>query len=536
MAANQTSGDDGHKSDPAGSTGGAGSEIRGAASSPTPNPASSKGSKSGRMSDKVNPKKAASSAASNAAKSVAGGALSEKQQEHVEKATDVAQKAAAAKGAAVSGLGAAKGGIAALVAIFGNPVGWIAIALVVVVILVFSGMQIIGRTDNADGCYGIGGDNSSIADVGEASGDWKENGATISDWLTSTKFDSLGGNPMSKEQASAVIGNMKQESGVDPTSTQDPSLKGASNDEIIAIGDAKGKAIGILQNDASRRTELAKYAKEQGKDWSDFSLQLDWLKMELEGTAPYEDSEYNRDQVLAQGFDKKEQTIEFYTKAWEKGFTRAGKPNMPNRISAAKEFFESYTPGSGAGLSNSDSGGSCTRAGGGSSVDTSDTIELAVSMSYPTSEESKVSGGDSYGTNLAKPEYKDAKEQASKLGDGPDPMPGLYASCDRFVATVVRLTMDEDIPWGDTSTQERYLDKSPKWEKYEKKSEAEPTDIWITKTGGHVVMYLGDYEGTDTIASASYLDRVAALGSSDYLNENLVDTGGRAYYGYHFVG
>lgn len=535
MAENQAEGNEVPKSDPKGSTGSTGSEIKGASSSSQKTPMTGKAPSSGGVADKVNPKKMASSTASNAAKNVAGKSLSEGQQETLEKAQDVAQKAVAVKSAAVSGVGAAKGGIAALVAIFGNPVGWIALALVVVLILVFSGMQIIGRTDNADGCYGIGNDDA-VSDVGEASDDWLANGATIADWMTSTKFDSLGGNPMTKEQAAAVIGNMKQESSVSPKTTQGGfAPSDASNAEMLALGTADGKAIGLLQLDSDRRLEFVKYAEEQGKHWSDFSLQLDWIKMELEGTAPYPDPTYNRDQVLAQGFDKSGQSVEFYTEAWEKGFTRAGEPAMEKRISAAKEFFAQYSPGSGAGVSNSSSGGSCARAGGGS-VDTSDALQLAISMSYPTSAESKVSGGDSYGKSLAKQEYKDAKAEAEKLGDGPDPLPGLYASCDRFVATVVRLTMDEDIPWGDTSTQQNYLSKSPKWERYEKKGEAQPGDIWVTKTGGHIIFYVGDHEGTDTIAHASYLDRVAALGDASYLNENLVDTGGRAYYGYHFVG
>lgn len=535
MAENQTEGNELPKSDPVGSNGKANPEVKGASSSAEKTPSTGKSS-SGGMADKVNPKKAVSSAASSAAKNVAGNAMSERQQENLEKVQDVAQKAAAAKGAATSGLGAAKGGIAALVAIFGNPIGWIAIALVVILILIYSGMQVIGRTDNADGCYGIGNDDS-VTDVGEASGDWLENGATISDWLTSTKFDALGGNPFSKEQAAAVIGNMKQESGVDPADTQGGfSSVDASNQEMIDLGEAGGKAIGLLQLDADRRLAFAKYAEEQGKHWSDFSLQLDWIKMELEGTTPTESPTYNRDQVLAQGFDKDGKDVAFYTKAWEEGFTRAGEPQMEKRISAAEEFFSGYSPGSGSGVSNSSSGGSCARAGGSGSVDTSDAVELAISMSYPTSEESKVSGGDSYGKNLAKPEYKDAKAEAEKLGDGTDPLEGLYASCDRFVATVVRLTMDEDIPWGDTSTQQNYLDSSPKWERFEKKSESQPGDIWVTKTGGHIIFYVGDHDGQDTIAHASYLDRVAALGSADYLNESLVDTGGRAYYGYHFVG
>lgn len=482
-----------------------------------------------------NPKKAAGTAAIGAAEKAAGAAMSDKNRERVEKVQDVASKAAAVKGGAVATAGAAKATGGAIVALVSNPVGWIILAIFLIIVLVFSGMQVLGQTDNADGCYGIGESGDSV-EVGESSDDWLENGNTIADWLTSTSFDSLDGQPMTEDQAGAVVGNMRQESAVDPKSTQGGSTSSdTSNQEIIDLGEAKGKAIGLLQLDSDRRLAFAKWAEEKGKHWSDFGLQLEWLKMELEGTTPTQDPTYNRDQTLAQGFADEGKEVAFYTEAWEKGFTRAGKPNMPKRIAYAEEFLAQYSSGSGSGVSESSSGGSCQRQSSGS-VDASDLVELAVSMSYPTSEESKVSSGDSYGENIAKQEYKDAKAEAEKLGDGADPLGNLYASCDRFVATVIRLTADEDIPWGDTSTQQQYLDGSNKWERYESKSEAQPGDIWVTQTGGHIILYLGDVDGEDTIAHASYLDRVAALGGSDYLNESLVDTGGRAYYGYRFVG
>lgn len=164
-----------------------------------------------------------------------------------------------------------------------------------------------------------------------------------------------------------------------------------------------------------------------------------------------------------------------------------------------------------------------------------DAVKLAVSASYGTTAESRVSADDLYGVKKAKPEYITAKKQAMSTTSN-DPMPTLYASCDRFVSTVSRLTMDTKLPWGSTVHQQQYLSNSPQWKRYTKKSEAKPGDIFVTKKGGHVVIYLGQVNGVESIAHASYLSRVAAIQSATYLNEDLVDRSGREYYGFSYIG
>lgn len=166
--------------------------------------------------------------------------------------------------------------------------------------------------------------------------------------------------------------------------------------------------------------------------------------------------------------------------------------------------------------------------------------KLAVSIAYPRNQHAKanVVGADINGVSVAPPKYKTAKKKAIAMGTHPwgEGMANLYASCDRFVATVIINTTDKGLPWGATDTQQRYLDNSPKWKRYTKKSQAKPGDIWVTKTNGHVILYVGKYQGIDTIAHASYHQFVGRVDTAGYLNENLIDTGGRAYYGYHYVG
>lgn len=161
-------------------------------------------------------------------------------------------------------------------------------------------------------------------------------------------------------------------------------------------------------------------------------------------------------------------------------------------------------------------------------------VKLAISTSYGTTAESRVASGDSYGVKQAKPEYIAAKKQAMNT-TSKDPMPTLYASCDRFVSTISRLTMDTKLPWGSTVHQQQYLSGSSQWTRYTKKSQAQPGDIFVTKKGGHVVIYLGQVNGVESIAHASYLSRVAAIQPASYFNENLVDKLGREYYGFSHV-
>lgn len=471
------------------------------------------------------------SAAKAATAKAASGSLSQENQERVAKVADTAHKAQMAGAVGAKGLAAAKAGIGGGAAALGNPITWIIIALVIIILLGITVYQVLGRNENADGCYGIG--DTSGVNVGDAGDSWEENAPMIADWLTTTNFEALGGQPMSVEQAAGVIGNMRQESSVLPTTVQAGRFESdVSNQFVIDLGSGNGgQAIGLIQWDSDRRYELANWVDSRGGHWSDLDLQLEFLKLELEGTGPT--GTYNRDQVLAHGFDDPNETVEHYTEAWELGFTRAGKPMLENRIEYAHEFLDMYSPGNNGSI-GSGRGGACLRNSGG--ADMSDAIALAVSMSYPTEAESRVPSGDPWGQRHALPAYVEAKREAEATAGGPDPMGDLYASCDRLVATVVRLFMDPNMPWGATQHQYQYLESHPDWQRYDTKSEAEPGDVWVTTGPGHIVLYLGDVDGRDMISHASYMDRVAGLGNAGWFSENLVDGLGRPYAGYRWVG
>jgi hypothetical protein len=408
-----------------------------------------------------------------------------------------------------------------VISILANPVFWIATAIILVLVVVSTSViaatQVIGQNENAEGCVSTSSSGGGVK--AQASPDQTATANSIAGWLTSTNFAFLGNKPMTVNQVAGIIGNWSQESRLDPAIIQGGGTA-ATNSEVKAMGGVGGRAVGLAQWDSGRRTALAEFAESKGSIWSDINTQLAYFKKELDGSEGAN--------LIAGGFNDQSKSAEDLTLIFMEKFERAGTPHMKNRNAAAKAFLETYN----GGYSGS-TGGSCLMAKG--NINTSDAVQLAISMSYPTSGESKVSPSDSYGVSLAKSEYKAGKAKAQEKG-GKDPMPDLYASCDRFVATVVKNTSDPGIPWGSTTEQQLYLSSSPKWQKYTKKSEAQPGDIWVTKTNGHIIFYVGNYQGKDTIAHASYLDRVAALDYAFYLDENLVDQGGRAYYGYRFIG
>jgi len=166
-----------------------------------------------------------------------------------------------------------------------------------------------------------------------------------------------------------------------------------------------------------------------------------------------------------------------------------------------------------------------------------DTAKFAISIAYPRDQHASANvKNDPYGADVATKKYLSAKHKALSIATSPEGMRGLFASCDRFVATVIINTTDRNFPWGSTTEQQNYLSNSSKWKQYTKKSEAQPGDVWVTRTNGHVILYAGKYQGIDTIVHASYLEFVGRVDNASYLNENMIDLGGRSYYGYHYVG
>ena len=144
---------------------------------------------------------------------------------------------------------------------------------------------------------------------------------------------------------------------------------------------------------------------------------------------------------------------------------------------------------------------------GGASLDMSSVAALARSIAWPTRAQSVVhcSTMVNCGKDRAPAAYIKAKQLAEEKG-GKDWVKGLYASCDRFVATVLKNTVDPKVPWGNACGIHHYLQNSPKW-KPVSWSEAKPGDPITSCSDHHVMIYLGGNQ----IADASFMSRVGAV-------------------------
>lgn len=445
-----------------------------------------------QMGDSLKKKLSSSSNNSNETKSTAS-----KTVDKTSKAVKEAQKVAQATNSVFS----------ALTSLIFNPITWVALGIILIGLSVMAGSQILGKSDFAKNCNSSGDLEVSV----DMPKDELERANVVATWLTSNKFEFMGGKPMTVEQAAGIVGNWSQEGGIMPTAFQPNSVsdpdyyKSCDNECVLALGSVGGRATGFMQWDSGRRVNLVNHAKSLNKPWHDANVQLDFLRLEADGA---EKASYMKN--FANCKDAESCAIAFCNDV-----ERAGKPEMQNRVAFAKKFVKEFKPTSGGSIGDASSSGNVSSCSADDSVsmDASGLVELAVSIAYPTSEYSKsnVSGGDSYGQSNALPGYKKAKELAEKNG-GKDPMPGLFASCDRFVATVLKATKtDTEVPWGSTTEQYNYFKSSPKWKEV-KCQDRKPGDVIITKSNGHVMLYLGNVKGQDSLASASYLDRVAAVG------------------------
>lgn len=397
----------------------------------------------------------------------------------------------------------------ALITILMNPITWIIFFILFGMAVLYSGNQLLGQSDFANNCSPSG----SISVNGSVfAGDEKERANAFGHWLTTTKFESLDGKSFSKEDAAAIVGNAHHESKVSSVTMEgemawgddSQKYKTYDNEKVLSEwGETYHHAVGLVQWDGIRRVRLVNYAKSKGKQWHDINIQLEFLEDELnKGYAGVV-----RQLVAAKGVEAK-------TEVWRTKFEVGAQAS--GRLGFAKEFMSFFDGGSGGGFGKSS--GSVANCTGGGNVDVGEIIQLAIDISYPMSDysSSRLTCGPGY-DGCGKPESKSGYVQAKEIAEqngGKDPLGALFASCDRLVATLLKATKkDVDIPWGSTYNQASYLESSPKWQKISC-TDRKPGDVLIVP-GKHIMMYLGQVEGQDSLASASYRERTAAIGPMD---------------------
>ncbi|MDB5184884.1 MAG: murein hydrolase [Candidatus Saccharibacteria bacterium] len=134
-------------------------------------------------------------------------------------------------------------------------------------------------------------------------------------------YNYLVGRGLTPEQASGVVGNLMQESGVNPASNQN--------------GGGAGRGIAQWSVDGRWKGVLA-LAKSEGKDPTDLSVQLDFLWSEMSPGG-------SRGGVLAAL--KATSDVISATTVFEQQYESAGTPNMPNRINYAQSILTKYGGG-----------------------------------------------------------------------------------------------------------------------------------------------------------------------------------------------
>lgn len=135
----------------------------------------------------------------------------------------------------------------------------------------------------------------------------------------------------SKAATAGIMGNMQQESGVNPSAIQ---------------GNGRGPAAGIVQwenynTKSARWAAMAQYANSKGKEWTDLQSQLEYLDKEMRGA---DSTTLSLLKKKVGGYDqfKALTDIDKATLVFEESFERAGTPMMSNRYSAARQFYDQF--------------------------------------------------------------------------------------------------------------------------------------------------------------------------------------------------
>lgn len=462
--------------------------------------------------------------------------------------------AAAGAGAGATGAAAGAGGAAVTggaVATAGTFIAWAAlIAFVAGVFWVYfalgfqSSYQVFGRNEaalcpedgEARGATGrVSGPGEVVSGLQNFPPDSEENrfknAEQVANFLTSQAFKAMGNRPFSKEQAAAVLGNFRQESNWNPYAIQGVGedagpevVQTWPNEKALQTCPGGGRALGILQMDGERCVTLVKIAMEMNTHWSDLNAQMEFIRREFNdingmyaGIKPW----FEKGATNYKEFPEPGRDVEFYTTAFNCSYERSADCPWPyryrgqlrmigdkdddyrrrfngNRIVWAKKFLDMWTPGHNTGGSTS---AACNRGGSQIGDFNERIVAMARLLAYDNIPQSR---------GAPKPEYKKAKDELG--GDS------LYKSCDRFVATVIRSTVDKNIPWGNTKTQKDYLVAHPElWQPITDPAQLLPGDVIVKPTvssTGHIVIFLGD-PTENTVAHASINSRVGGIGNEN---------------------
>jgi hypothetical protein len=212
--------------------------------------------------------------------------------------------------------------------------------------------------------------NGSATSGGESVPD---NNITKNIWGFFTK------NGFSPAATAGIMGNIYQESSMDPTDIQ---------------GKGKGPAAGLFQwenynTKSDRWASMNNYAASKGKDWTDLDSQLEYALKEINSSdinerftrnhsiTDMDGSTYSIASISGTDAFKKETDPVRAMEEFEAAFERAGKPNFTRRGNAAKSYYNLYSGSTYTGNYDSNIGSATGGTTYGTTDSSSDTTSTA---------------------------------------------------------------------------------------------------------------------------------------------------------------
>ena len=194
---------------------------------------------------------------------------------------------------------------------------------------------------------GGGGSIGGFITTGTSSGGTLSSGDSVAD----TVFKTLSGLGLCDEAACGVLGNIYQESGMNPT----------------AVNSSSG-ATGLCQWLGGRLTGLKNYASSKGTSWSDVTTQAEWAWMECEGKDPTTKSLLDKNCGGPEGFKKL--GLEKAVDVWRRCFERCGEneANDAKRLKMAREYLSKVQSNTLGGGGNENTGGDNGGGDGGGTM------------------------------------------------------------------------------------------------------------------------------------------------------------------------
>lgn len=290
-------------------------------------------------------------------------------------------------------------------------------------------------------------------------------------YLTTTPLTTNGNKPLNAVQAAGIMGNFYVESaGFNPSAIEDTTRT--------------QKGHGLAQWTFGRWTNLSNHAASLGKPWDTIDVQLDFLKVELEGTEKTvlndEDFKTTTDPSVA-------------AVRWRIVFERAD-PDLAHddrRIGAAVSVYNLF-------------GGSSANCGLTSGVVANDFLKTAKNFALT----SPVTNG-TINESDARDTYRAAKKQYNPEAD--------WTDCGGYVAvSIIASGVDPNYPKLTVSKQAAYVrDNTDKYLIKENPTLADLTPGDILFVSGHTTIFTGDTQYP--MLDASLTQRVPAVRPSNAL-------------------